>query len=304
METLFEIFKGENELSFVKRFGNPETCMEYLSYYKWKDGFECPHCGSIEEHNCYLPYSKRCKKCQKIVSCTSHTLFHRVKFGLDKAFYMVFKMSATTKSISAEQLARTVGVNRKTALAFQHKIRLAMQSSGNHPLEGQVEVDEAFIGQKEPNVIGRGAENKAQIVLAVEKHGGIGIKRVYARMIENASSSELKQIFDKHISKEAKVVTDKWRGYSPLTELFNITQEKSEPDKNFKVMHRCVQLLKSWIRGIHHSVDKQYLQAYLNEFCYRINRSIHKETIFDKLIQRMVYANHVSTKQIKFAYNI
>ena len=99
-------------------------------------------------------------------------------------------------------------------------------------------------------------------------------------------------------------MTDKWKGYSPLAEIYNITQEKSEPDKNFKVMHRCIQQLKSWIRGTHHSIDHRYLQGYLDEFCYRINRSIHKETIFDNLVGKMINTPYKSKKQIKFAYNI
>ena len=114
-------------------------------------------------------------------------------------------MSATTKSISAEQLSKTIGVNRKTALLFQQKVRLAMKSSENHPMTGQIEVDEAFIGQKEEGQIGRGAENKAQIVVAVEKHGASGIKRMYVKVIENASAAELKTIFDKHISSEGPI---------------------------------------------------------------------------------------------------
>jgi len=50
-------------------------------------------------------------------------------------------------------------------------------------------------------------------------------------------------------------------------------------------------------------VSHVYLQGYLNEFCYRINRSLHKETIFDKLLNRMVNVLHKSKKQIKFAYS-
>ena len=112
-----------------------------------------------------------------------NTLFHDTRFGIDKAFYIVFKMSCTTKSISAEQLSRNLSINRKSALAFQHKVRLAMKSSGQSPLKGQVEVDEAFIGEEEEGKIGRGAENKVQIVIAVEKQGGKGIKRAYAKII-------------------------------------------------------------------------------------------------------------------------
>jgi transposase-like protein len=300
---LFTKFEGENELEFHKRFSDKSVCYAHLAHYKWSEGFVCPHCQSTEEHHCSKEHHKRCKKCLRIISPTANTLFHKVKFGIDKAFYVVFKMSATTKSISAEQLSKSIGVNRKTALLFQQKVRLAMKSSQKQPMTGQIEVDEAFIGQQEEGNVGRGAENKAQIVVAVEKQGATGVKRMYAKVIENASSTQLKAIFEEHIAKEAKVLTDKWKGYSPLTELYSISQEKSQPDTNFKVMHRCIQQLKSWIRGIHHSVNHDYLQGYLDEFCYRINRSIHKNTIFENLIQRMVVAHNITKNQIKVAYS-
>jgi transposase-like protein len=300
---VFNQFKGQNEVEFLKTFSTKENCFSYLAHHKWHNGFICPHCNCSEEANCNQMHAKRCKSCQRVISATSNTLFHKMKFGIEKAFYIVFKMSATTKSISAEQLSKTVGVNRKTALLFQQKVRLAMKSSGKYPLKGQVEVDEAFIGQQEAGAIGRGAQEKAQIAIAVEKNGVTGIKRVYIHKIDNASSSQLKVLFEAHISPLATVLTDKWKGYTPLTEAFNITQEKSQPDKNFKVMHRCIQQVKSWIRGVHHSVHHDYLQGYLNEFCYRINRSQSKETIFDNLLVRMVNGLYKSKKQIKFVYN-
>ena len=295
-------FKGQNEIEFHQRFSDPDSCFSYLAHKKWSNGFVCPKCKSTEEDQCKFKYHKRCKQCRRLISPTANTLFHNIKFGIEKAFLIVFKMSATTKSVSAEQLSKLIGVNRKTALLFQQKVRIAMKSSEQYPLEGQVEVDEAFIGQKEEGKIGRGAENKAQIVVAVEKHGATGVKRMYVRVIENASASMLKRIFEKHISVNATILTDKWKGYSPLMKVYNITQEKSQPDTNFKVMHRCIQQLKSWIRGIHHSVNTNYLQGYLDEFCYRINRSIFKNSIFDNLIARMANGSYISKKQIKYAY--
>lgn len=301
MEELLK-FEGQNEIDFLARFSKREECYAHLYYYKWSNGFKCTHCNSIEEHHCSKPYHKRCKNCLQIISPTANTLFHNMKFGIEKAFYIVFKMSATTKSVSAEQLAKMVGINRKSALLFQQKVRLAMKSSEQYPLNGQVEVDEAFIGGKEEGKIGRGAEDKVQVAVAVEKNGATGMKRMYVRVIKNASTAEIKDIFSRHISVDAQILTDKWSGYSPLKESYNITQEKSEPDKNFKVMHRCIQQLKSWIRGIHHSVSPVYIQGYLDEFCFRINRSIFKKTIFENLLQRMVSTNYLTKKQIKFAY--
>jgi transposase-like protein len=287
----FSVFKGENEIEFYARFSTKDSCLAYLSHYKWENGFKCSSCGCTEEYFCNQAYHKRCKKCLHLESATSGTLFHNIKFGIVKAFIMIFKMSATTKSISAEQLSKTVGVNRKTGLLFQHKIRLAMASSEEHPLTGDVEVDEAFIGGAEDSEHrGRGAETKSLIAVAVEKSGLHGIKRVYAVKIDNASSDELKKMFEKHISPIANVLTDKWSGYLPIKKTYRIEQEKSSPKENFKTMHRCIQQIKSWIRGIHHSVDSRFLQAYLDEFCYRINRSSSKDSIFDNLLKRVT--NH------------
>lgn len=306
METIDEVFlgfKGQNEISFLKRFSTENSCKEHLYKLKWSSGFHCPHCGSQTEHQCSKMYHKRCSKCLRVFSVTNNTLFHNVKFGLVKAFYIVFKMSATTKSVSAEQMAKKVGINRKSALLFQQKVRLAMQSSQKHPMCGEVEVDEAFIGGKEEGKIGRGAEKKTQIVVAIEKYGKKGLKRMYARTIKNASTQEIKTIFEKHISKVANVLTDNWKSYMQLSNEYNIRQEKSKPDQNFQVMHRSIQQLKSWIRGIHHSVDPLYLQGYLDEFCYRINRSKSKDGIFDNLMVRMINAKPVIKNNIKFCYS-
>ena len=48
---------------------------------------------------------------------------------------------------------------------------------------------------------------------------------------------------------------------------------------NFPELHRVIMNLKSWLRGVHHHVED--LQDYLNEYCYRFNRSLMKETLFE-----------------------
>lgn len=209
---------------------------------------------------------------------------------------IVFQMSTTSKSVSSNQLAPSLGINLKTAWLFEQKVRIAMKSSENYPLKGEVDVDEAFIGGKEDGHQGRGNESKSTIVVAIEKtKNDDGIKRAYALKIDNTSSDELVKIFQKHTGGEpldeaAHITTDKWTGYSPLTKNWNITQQKSIGGENFQLMHRLIQGVKSWIRGIFHKVSTKYLQVYLDEYCYRFNRNIFKKSIFDNLIQRMIKA--------------
>lgn len=295
-----ELFKGMNLLEFTDRFKDDESCMEYLAHHKWSHGFRCCKCGCNDALNTTRKHIKQCKKCLHLESSTAGTLFHKVKFSLRKAFVMVYTMSTTSKGSSANNFSRTLGVNKNTAWLFQQKIRVAMESSQQYPLKGNVVVDEAFIGGKEEGHQGRGPGTKQQIVIAIEAtKDEDGIKRAYAMVIENTSSSELRTIFDSHISNESSVRTDKWTGYAPLKKEWDIVQEKSKGGENFELMNRFVMGLKGWCRGIYHRVTGIYLQAYLNEYCYRFNRSLFRETAFDKLIQRMIAAEPIEYKTLK-----
>ena len=43
---------------------------------------------------------------------------------------------------------------------------------------------------------------------------------MYARVIDNAGSKQLKPFFQDHISPQATITTDRWRGYIPLKEKY------------------------------------------------------------------------------------
>jgi len=50
-------------------------------------------------------------------------LFHKVKFGLLKAFHICFEMATTTKSLSSLQVAKRYEIRPGTARAFMHKVQ-------------------------------------------------------------------------------------------------------------------------------------------------------------------------------------
>lgn len=123
-----------------------------------------------------------------------------------------------------------------------------MKSSQDHPMNGVVEVDETVIGQRQ----------------------------------------EFKPFFKDHIDQNASIRVDGWRSYRPLIKDYpNLKQELSgKKGDNFSDIHRCIMMLKSWLRGVHHSVRN--LQDYLDEYVYRFNRSFMKGEMFDNLILRAV----------------
>jgi hypothetical protein len=167
---------------------------------------KCAHLGSQIRKD----YSRTCNKCNHTEIASANTLFHKVKFGLRKAFFIFFEISRTTKSLSASYVAASFGVTEKTARLFMHKVREAMKSSENHPMNGKVEVDEFVVGGKEKGMVGRSYEaKKKKAVCAIEYTEEGKVKRMYSLKIDDFSAKELRSILDKHISKEANVTTDK-----------------------------------------------------------------------------------------------
>ncbi len=293
-----DIFKGEELLEFTNKFSTDQDCLRYLADIKWCGGFLCKKCGH-KKYSEDKRHRRCCTLCKHIESPTAGTLFHKVKFGVRKAFMIMFEMSATTKSLSASQTAKRYGVTRKTSWLFMHKVRKAMQSSETMPIKGTVHVDEFVVGGKETMRPGRSYHSKKKkVVCAVELNKNDKIKRVYALKIEDFSAKSLKPIFESHISKSAKVVTDEWKGYRPLAKNYNITQIPSDKGKNFDQLHIVIHQIKSWLRTTFSWIHSEHIDKYLAEYSFRINRSQYKESIFHKLTERMVKRPHIGYKQL------
>lgn len=293
-----EIFKGQNLLEFAERFKTDEDCQLYIAHFKWSEGFKCVKCGHSRSQ-VRRNHSRTCNICSHTESVTANTLFHKVKFGLRKAFFICFEMATTTKSLSATQVGVRFGITEKTARLFMHKVREAMRSSENYPMEGNVHVDEFVVGGKEEGKVGRSYDsNKKKMVCAVELTDDGKVKRMYSLNIDNYSAKELEKVFEKHISKDANVVTDKWKGYRPLMKRYNITQIESNHGMNFTALHTMIHQVKSWIRTTYSWVSEFNINRYVNEFCFRINRSQMKENIFNNLIGRMIKADKVYQSEL------
>jgi len=293
-----DIFNGLNLLEFSEAFKTDLDCKSYLAKIKWEKGFKCRKCSHLA---CQIrkDYSRTCNKCSDTVSTTADTLFHKIKFSLRTAFFICFEMATSTKSLSASQMGLRYGITEKTARLFMHKIREAMKSSGNHPIDGNVDIDEFVLGGKEKGKVGRSYNStKKKTVCAVQLTEKGKVKRMYALLIEDFSSKSLATIFEKHIAKSAQVRTDEWRGYRPIADEYNITQIPSDKGGNFKALHTMIHQIKSWIRTTYSWVSEFNINRYYDEFCYRLNRSQNRDTIFNNLIKRMVEADKINQRKL------
>lgn len=86
------------------------------------------------------------------------------------------------------------------------------------------------------------------------------------------------------------VVTDGWNGYAKLDKLgfqHLSCAENDDPqvaEDYLPMVHMVFSNLKTWLRGTHHGVSPQHLQAYLNEFTFRFNRRHYPFNSFRSLL--------------------
>lgn len=276
---------------FNKYFQTDEDCYSYLADIKWGEvPYVCKRCSTTDYCKGKQSYSRRCIKCGYDESPTVGTAFEKCKFSLLLAFHIIFKVSTKKKGMSSIELSNEFGLRQKTCWAFKQKIQQAMGSSKLYKLNGEVHVDEFYIGEYEENKVGRSSDGKKKLVIVALEIVEKGVGRAYAKVIENASAKEFRPFFEDYISKEARIITDKWKGYLPLkSEYPLLIQKPSNKGANFKELHIHIMNIQGWLRGIHHHCSKEHLQGYLDEYHFRYNRRSFMGSIFNMTLNKMIY---------------
>ena len=124
-----EKFTGESILEFTDKFQTDLNCLEYLAEIKWKEGFKCVKFRHTKFTIRKKNFARDCNTFHHIESPITGAIFHRVRFGLRKAFTIVFEMSATTKSLSTRQMAKGLKISKTTSTNFLKKVRISMASN-------------------------------------------------------------------------------------------------------------------------------------------------------------------------------
>lgn len=116
---------------------------------------------------------------------------------------------------TARCAAELIGVNRKTAGYYYHRLReiiaYQLDQESQDVFGGEIEVDESYFGGTRKGKRGRGAGGKIP-VFGLLKRGG----RVYTKIIPDASSATLMPIIERKVIPDSIVYSDSWRGYKVL----------------------------------------------------------------------------------------
>ena len=91
------------------------------------DTFKCENCSNKEFYTNRENFCKVCKKCKKKHSITKGTMFENVRFGLVKAFNIVYDIETSEENISSIKISKDYDITQKTAWKFIQKINLNKQ---------------------------------------------------------------------------------------------------------------------------------------------------------------------------------
>lgn len=268
-----------------ERFTDPLKAADYLESVRWPDGPVCPHCGESERKHYKLPHKTRrlwkCAACRKQFTVTVGTIFESSHVPLNKWLLAFYLLCSSKKGMSSHQLHRMLGVTYKSAWFMTHRIRYAMtQPAFTERLSGVVEADETYIGGKARwrtkrhqgvKKTGRGTD-KAPVVALVERGG-----KARSMHIARVTGEELKGAIRRHVSPEARIMTDSFPSYRGLDTEYAAHQTVDhwktyvDGEVHTNTVENFFSILKRGVNGTYHHISEAHLHRYLSEFDFRYN---------------------------------
>jgi transposase-like protein len=208
----------------IRYFSDLDVCTDFVAHLRWPNGPACPRCGGVEHSYLTTRRLWKCKGCKKQFSVKVGTIFEDSALGLDKWLPAIWLIANSKNGISSHELGRALGVTQKSAWFMLHRIRLAMHTGSFNKLDGEIEVDETYIGGKARNmhkdvrkrrITGTGGKDKTAVVGIRQRDG-----ETRARVISDNKRSTLHGQIVEHVEPGATVYTDVHRSYSGLDRMY------------------------------------------------------------------------------------
>ena len=313
-----------SHISFVKfnsliqiadYFSTEDKCRQAIAQERWGEGNAvCPYCGSTHTHVCsdgrYI-----CKGCQRKFNVTVGTIFENTKLPLRKWFLAMYLVSSHKKGVSSLQLSRDIKVSQKTAWFMLHKIRGLYGQTDAVSLNGEVEMDEMYLGGRETNkheskrtegTQGRSTKTKTPIFGMIQREG-----KVVAMKVENTQGATLMPIVSQFVESGSTTYTDEASIYHKLDEngynhvFVNHSQREyvRANDIHTNGIEGFWAHFKRVVFSTYHCVSKDYLQRYIDEQVYRWNTrkedaSYRFEDMFSKACKHFDYTDVLALSSV------
>jgi transposase-like protein len=282
----------ETLVEAVRYFSDPDVCLSFLAELRWPDGnVACPTCGS--QRVTFLKNQRRWKCYEKHprpqFSIKVGTIFEDSPIGLEKWLPAVWMIVNDKNGISSYEVARALGITQKSAWFMMHRIRVAMQRGGFDKMNGDVEVDETFIGgsarfmhkNRRERVKGgpgvRGMVGKTAVMGLLERHGPDGHSRVRTKVVASTRTKTLDPAVRENVSAGSTVYTDALASYRKLDDeyvhqVIDHAEAYARGHVHTNGLENFWSLVKRAIKGTYVSVEPFHLFRYLDEQAFRFNQ--------------------------------
>ena len=285
--------KGMSEAQFDDVYGTEPLCHAALVRWRWPKGFECPDCQGRE--HCIVKRGARslyqCNACRKQTSVKAGTIFESSKLPLRLWFKAMYLMTQSKKGISSIELGRRLGVTQTTAWTLKHKLAQVMiERNAAKRLEGEVQMDDAYIGGLHQGTYGRGAAGKTPFVAAVSVTGDGKPDQIILRRVAGFSKIAIAKLAGTALAAGVYIVSDAL-GCFPAVTAAGCTHTpiktgsgaKAAKNPRFKWVNTVLGNIKAAMVGTYRAVRAKHVPRYLAEFEYRFNRRYRLETMIARL---------------------
>lgn len=290
-------------LEFSKEFPDNASCKAHFKMQREKEGITCKQCGCTK-HYWLEPKSQwQCSSCRFRTTLRSGTIMEHSNLSFHTWYTCMAFMSFSKKGISALEMQRQLGHTRwETVWKLMHKIRSGMGKRDSlYQLSGSVEFDEGYFEQATAEGIslkrGRGSQKQSKVAVMAEstplediETGKKSSQCRYFKMktVESHEKTDVNELVIEYIHEKAVIFSDQSTSYVDFADLVEMhIAEKSTKEltkTTLKWVHITISNAKRNLLGVYHMIKGKYLQAYLDEFCYKLNRRYFGNRLFDRLV--------------------
>jgi transposase-like protein len=328
-------------LEFNNLFPDAASCELHWKEQREEQGIVCKQCGGVHHVwkekwrfwvcvDCYFRTSLRCG-----------TIMESSHLPIRQWYMAMHFLTCTKHAFSAKELQRELGRKRyEPVWAMMHKLRYAMgKRDGEYELEDFVEFDDAFFStfqhktkkeereereeiQKEPEQLkrGKGSQKKSKVMVMAEsipatieeqKAGKYSKSRklghIKMLVVEDLKKDTITDLVEENINENSVVMTDGSNSFVDIKtkvkeHQFEILKSSEDVNRYLPWVHTMIANAKRAFLGIHYLIGKGYLQQYLNEFCFNINRRFFGVSIFDRLVYAGIQCKHYQIKDIRYEF--
>jgi hypothetical protein len=179
---------------------------------------------------------------------------------------------------------------------------------GEYVLAGRIELDEGYFSTEtpvekkdEPLKRGRGSQRKSKVLVMAEstlveqtKQGQKSRRVGYLKMkmIDDSRKETINEQVQKLASEATEIDTDGSNSYDDLKDFVDRhNAQVIQKDKVGEILpwvHIAISNAKRVILNTYHDVKPEFLQKYLDEFCYKFNRRYYGEALFNRLLVALI----------------